>query len=650
MWRMSSRQPSGKVPDGAPSGSSQAEQLTHSKLPLAAALGTAGILAGGGLFSIGYLLASSHESEAHVVVWLGLLLIVLSFVAAVNSPGLASRHAVWLCCLLGVVLFLPKLGRTPNVFTFTDELQHVRTTAEILRGARLFVYNPLNPVVTHYPGLEVLVAAVVRATGLSLFAAANIALVTARVLLMASLFVIFRRLLGSPRAASIAVLLYAANPAYLYFEAQFSYESLALPLAVTAVALGMSLGSNQSLRSIPLAVAATLVIGATIVTHHVTAYTMTAMLLLFGGLIWVCEPQARPTARALLGLGAISAAGAAAWAVFVAPDTWHYLTSNIGPTLETIPNFLSGHSGVRAPFAKSPLPTPVYEDVAGLLSVVLALAALAAGSWLVRRERRSRGQMAGSIVLGALYFVSLPLQLLQESTATPIAPRIWEVSFIGLAPLAAIAATWLINRRRLLGRSAAILSIFIMLMGGAVIRSGENIRFPGAYIPSGGPRAVTPDTIAAARWLLQGYGPDRVVMADVTLSSVFGAYALAKPASYQNFGYRPWRVFFASTLTAAAQYELNRSGTEFVIVDQRITRYRPFGGYYFSPSEPGNHFTVVPEQDIAKFNTSPFFQRVYDNGNIIIYHYSPEAMAAPARSVGKAARGARGLARVHRVL
>jgi hypothetical protein len=182
-----------------------------------------------------------------------------------------------------------------------------------------------------------------------------------------------------------------------------------------------------------------------------------------------------------------------------------------------------------------------------------------------------------------------------------------------------------------------------MLMGGAVIRSGENIRFPGAYIPSGGPRAVTPDTITAARWLLQSYGPQRVVMADVTLSSVFGAYALATPASYQNFGYRPWRVFFARTLTAAGQYELNRSGTEFVVVDQRITKYRPFGGYYFSPSEPSNHFPAGPAQYIAKFNTSPFFQRVYDNGNIIIYRYSSTPI--PARSVGRAARGARGLTR-----
>lgn len=172
-----------------------------------------------------------------------------------------------------------------------------------------------------------------------------------------------------------------------------------------------------------------------------------------------------------------------------------------------------------------------------------------------------------------------------------------------------------------------------MLMGGATIRSGENIRFPGRYIPSGGPRAVTPDTIAAARWLLATYGPGHVVMSDVTLSSVFGAYALATPASYQNFGYRPWKVFFTPTLDRAAQYELRRSGTEFVVVDQRVTLYSPFGGYYFSRSEPRTGFSVVPARDLGKFNFSRFFQRVYDGGNIIIYRYSATPMRAPVEPV-----------------
>jgi hypothetical protein len=617
-----------EVAAGAPGNSTPTESSGQPRLRLTPAMATAGVLAGGGLFSTGYLLAARHDALAHAVVWFGLLVIVVSFVSAVNAPGLDHRYHVWLCCLLGAVFFLPKLGRTPSEFTFFDELQHVRSTSEILRGTRLFVYNPINPVLTHYPGLHVLVAAIVRATGLSLFAAANIVLVMARILLMASLFVIFRRLFDSTRLASLAVLLYAANPAYLYFDAQFSYESLALPLAVTALALVLSVAAGAQVKRRGLAAFAILVICATILTHHITAYAMAAILLLFGGLIAVFEPRARPTARALLGFGALAAVGAAVWALFVASDTWSYLSPGIEGTLKTIPKFLSGNTSVRAPFAQSPLPTPSYERAISLLSVPLAASAFLAGMWLLRRERKSRGQILGCVILGALYFLSLPLQLLQQSTATPIAPRIWEISFIGLAPIAAVAAGWMLDRRWVLGRAGAVLVIFVMLMGGAIIRSGENIRFPGPYIPSGGPRAVTPDTITAARWLLRSYGPHRVVMADVTLASVFGAYALARPASYQNFGYRPWKVFFTSTLTGAGQYELNRSGTQFVVVDRRITRYRPFGGYYFSPSEPGNDFTLVPAQDIGKFDASPFFQRIYDSGNILIYHYSQHAVKA----------------------
>lgn len=600
---------------------------------LASALGAAGILLGGGLFSTGYLIASHNEAAAHLVVWLGLLVVVGSFVAAVNASGFQSRHAIWLCCLLGAVLFLPKLGRTPTDFTFFDELQHVRSTTETLRGGGLFTYNPMNPVLTHYPGLHVLVAAVVKATGLSLFGAANVIVAAARVLLAASLFIVYRRLLDSARIAALAVLIYAANPAYLYFDAQFSYESLALPLAVTALALGMSYGSDRNFRRVPLAAAAVLVIGSAIVTHHITAYAMAGMLLLFGALIWVFEPEARSTARALLALGAIAAAGSAAWAVFVAPNTWEYLAPNIGSTLKTIPNFLSGQADARAPFAQSRarvLPTPGYERASSLLAVAFALVAFAWGSWLMRRERRRRGQMIGSIALGALYFASLPLQLLQQSSATPIAPRIWEISFIGLAPVAAVAIVWLFDRRRIAASAAAAAVVFVMLMGGAVIRSGDNIRFPGRYIPSGGPRAVTPEAIEAARWLLRNYGAHRVVMGDVTLSSVFGAYALATPASYQNFGYRPWQVFFAPRLTGEGQYELDRSGTEFVVLDRRVLKYRPFGGYYFSPSEPTHYFNKVPPEYLFKFNSNPHFDRVYHSGNLSVYRYSAQPIPPPS--------------------
>ena len=54
----------------------------------------------------------------------------------------------------------------------------------------------------------------------------------ARVLMMLALFLLYERACGDSRLAGVGALVYAANPGFLFFDAQFAYESLALPLAV----------------------------------------------------------------------------------------------------------------------------------------------------------------------------------------------------------------------------------------------------------------------------------------------------------------------------------------------------------------------------------------------------------------------------------
>ena len=583
-----------------------------------AAVGT--MLGGGGLLSLGYRLAVHNLAHGRFVIWAGLLLITVAFLSAATEHDLKPSHALVICCLLGGILYLAKLGREPSAFVYTDELQHVRSTSEILGGARLFVRNPINPVLAHYPGLHVATAAISRATGLSAFVAGNIVIAAAKVLLAGSLFAVYRRLLGSPRLAAIGVLVYAANPAFMYFDAQFSYESLALPFAVTVLALLMREADD---RIWPVAVNGftALLVAATIFTHHITGIILGPLLVLFGIASWGRLGARKRRAWRLMLWGLGTSAGMVAWIVFVAPDTWGYLAPSIQNTLQTIPHFLSGQLHARTPFAKSPIVTPRYEQLAGLASVLLDFGFVLLGAFVARRWKGRRGPLVACLLLGLLYFGSLPLQLLQGATAAPIAPRVWETSFLGLAPLAAVGIAWLTARRSLMAVLGAGAAAFLMVMGGATIRSGPNIRLPGPYLPSSGPLAATPDALRAASWLLNNYGPERRVMADTTLADVFGAYALATPETYQNFGIKPWRVFITATLTPAGEFELSRSGTQFVVVDRRVSRYPPFGGFYFSPQEPREPYRVIPLRDITKFATALGFTEIYDSGNIAIYRY-----------------------------
>jgi hypothetical protein len=179
--------------------------------------------------------------------------------------------------------------------------------------------------------------------------------------------------------------------------------------------------------------------------------------------------------------------------------------------------------------------------------------------------------------------------------------------------------------RALLG-SAALVLVFVT---GATGRSGENIRFPGPYIATGGPRSTTADVIEAADWLRRSHGASQVVMGDITVAAVFGSYGGQLPASYQNFGYRPWQVFDSKRLTARGLYELDRSRTNFVVVDERVAESPPFGGYYFAPDEPIPSWRPpMPRAFLEKFDRDPRFDRVYDNGNVKIYRFLPNSSAS----------------------
>ncbi len=72
-------------------------------------------------------------------------------------------------------------------------------------------------------------------TGMSPATAPAVVVGAARLVLMASMFLLFGRITGSARTAGIATAIYAGNFNFLYWGAQFSYESLALPLLVVVL-------------------------------------------------------------------------------------------------------------------------------------------------------------------------------------------------------------------------------------------------------------------------------------------------------------------------------------------------------------------------------------------------------------------------------
>ena len=101
-------------------------------------------------------------------------------------------------------------------------------------------------------------------------------------ILVLALFLFSERVSGSARVAGIATLLYMANPNFIFWSAQFSYESMALPLAVLVIyAATRRTEAIRADRHFGFTLTALLSIGAVVITHHLTSYLLVTFLVLW---------------------------------------------------------------------------------------------------------------------------------------------------------------------------------------------------------------------------------------------------------------------------------------------------------------------------------------------------------------------------------
>jgi len=445
-------------------------------------------------------------------------------------------------------------------------------------------------------------------TGGSLFVAGSLVVLAARLAGCLAGYLLAERLFRSPGAGLAGVLLFAANPTFGFFDAQFSYETLALPLIGIVLLLELSPGDQRWPVAVPI-----LLTLAVVVTHHASSYVLAAIL---AAVALARRSQGRPLRQFLL--AGVAAAATVGWLVAAARYTLVYIGPYVRSNLLSVPQFLTGSAKPRHLFGGF-LPIPGYERVTSYLSVFVLFGLFGAASWaLLRRrlpvERATTWVLAG---LGGLYFVSLPLVLLRGDQT---AKRVWEFSFLGLAPLCGLSLWWLMRRPARWSRPVGAALLAVVFVGCAAARSGEHIRFPGPYRPSADPRSATEDVLAAARWLRATYGPGGRVAGDRTLAVVMGSYGAQTPITYQENGRPIWRIFEPETLTPQVTAEVRDGGVGWLAVDLRTAGVFPLTGFYFDESEPGAYLdTHLSTRGLTKFDQAPGYRRVYDNGNIVLY-------------------------------
>lgn len=599
------------------------------------------------LCSVADALSRATLAPSPVIYWAGILIIGLPVFHRLGSREASSRERLTLVCLLGISLYLVRLAHGSFTYLLPDEFIHAYNAEQIIEHDHLFHANPTLPITPDYPGLEGATSALMALTGMTSFGAGVLVIGAARLVLVIGLYLLLQRVSGSARVAGIGSAVYTGSSNFLLWGAQYSYQSLALPLFVMVLwAVAEREGSPRSWAR-AWAVPIVLLTTSVIVTHHLTSYLLAVALILLSLLYWLLRRDwswPSPWQYAVLATGLVGV-----WLAVTGFSAIDYLSPTVDRAFNSAVNTFTGSSRARALFEGSasnpgrPAPpsatTPALARVIALGAVALLAAALPFGLIQVWRRYR-RKPFALLFCGGALGFFGV--------LALRFAPEAWETSnrageflFIGLAFVVAFAfllaypvledkgpewAPWL-------GRGTLTGCLGVLLIGGAI--SGwawdSQLARPVQAVEDG--RTIDSEPLAMSKWV-RDHLPDERFATQVADSRflLYPAGAVAFSGRHPDIegSLNSTDFLKGGGCTRNCQVPASRSyqlevlrdrGLSYVIPDRLLRSGDNVRGYYFSVQPPGGDFdSLLPEQSALKFEQIPTAARIFDSGNITIYN------------------------------
>jgi len=599
--------PSSSVPQAASGGLS-----TRAWLVIAATTGL-GLLA----VSIAFVLSRRQHSGGLELFWSGLMLIVLPLALGV-AYGRPRRHeAAAMVALLGAALYLVKVMHSPFQFLFADELSHLANLQHILTTGHLPTFNASIPVTTSFPGLETLTAGFASTAHVSGFVAGLVVIGVARCILQLGLFIFFASISGSNRIGALAAACFIFDPEYLYWSAQFSYESLALPLAIVVLVAAVSRSRGHfpadRCEARPWTAVGILGIAAVTVTHHMTSYLLCATLIVLALLSFASD---RREWRAPWDLAVFSLCAALAWYFLRASLTGAYLHEIFAAAYSSARSILDGSQLPRTPFQSTIYHIPLAERAVAVvgLGVILGIVVFAR----IRRPRRIlRDPFVRLLWLASCaYLLSYAARFVPS--AWQIADRASEFLLIGTSLVVALSGINLVLVRRF-GRRIG--QTFFAVAFGLCFASGVIGGWPAPALLASplkvavGSTTIEPQGFTAAEWARQTLPTGSRMIADESNGRLLLTIAHERPSI--GLG-PPTRLLIQSTTFSPYSLSLLRANhTKYVLIDRRQIANDDILGYFFGrDDEPVRD---IPPGVWEKFDKVPWAARVYDSGDILIY-------------------------------
>lgn len=539
-----------------------------------------------------------------------------------------SRNMAIAC--LAVTPTLMSRATDPLLFTGFDEQLHMRTLADIIASHQLFQPNPVLEISPRYPGLET-VTVVLNELGLPPMVAALTVILVARLVLVFVLADAVELLTESSRAGGLAVAVYALSPQFVWFNSQFSYQTLSLPLALGAISL---IGrARHSPTPLPLFGGATVCLMGVALTHHLTSFLTVAFLV-----VWTLAE--RGPARIRVAYGAMAALSATVlWAIVQRSTLEQYF----GPMLDDLVSELSGGVRRQTFHDSAGTATPLIDKVlllayAGALTMTVMALFFLTLHWQRRRLHDLHYWNPQLLVLG----LSLAIPVLLAARIVPKGVEIFtrSSSFLFL-PLSFVVVNYLgrldwwhmgrlphrppqeygpePKRHDLLWHVLATVLASVVFLGGYVLGSGPAwARLPGSYMPAADSRSMDAETLAAVKWADEALPPGSRIAADRVSSVLLAAEADLWPVYEGVNGVKTADIYVPFVWGSEETDDANALKVRYLYVDRRMADSPPPYGTYFDGGEENKGKQFASEQ-LTKFDRVPGIKLLYRHGPVSIY-------------------------------
>jgi hypothetical protein len=578
-----------------------------------------------------FLAANGNKWLPFYIFWIGYFAVVLPVGWLLARASTRDAHRGPLVLALAVWSLLPKLIRTGDQPLYFDEFSHLRLLQDLLHAGHPVAEPALLQISPSFPGLEMVTGALVQVSGLHPWGAAMTVAAISHVAILAAIFVLVSDVTMSKRAGALAALVYSLNPSWLYFDSQYAYETLAIPLLLWGLVFALrAIGTKTSKPSsvwtwVGLSFLCSM---SLVITHHDTAVFNCILLTAMAVIVTL----RRGTAPARATESPRIAWLLAVWALLVTTarflDIGHRLAVYLAPILNVSAELrqllsllgLSSSLQSHAAFSNSGLPS--FEIACGFLLPPVLLAAFV---WAVWGLFTKRHELSSFLYVGALtglgYFASLPL--LTAAKFAEAVHRSWALSYIGLAMVIGFAIdralrgelSFPVGDRQVArlqqpearwSRIVATLMLAVAAIGGVAAGTSAVYRFGGPVHYGKDGAADGTQTNLVAAWFHDHGLRGQLVFADRYVSGPIAVHSDVSLVAPRTL----WGITFDSQVSPHLASQFNT--VDYVVVDRRMGNGKaPPQGFWYALGEPGGNSHVVPSMNVLRFQCFNWLNAVF---------------------------------------